>query len=125
MILFYLYKKARIVFNSLICNLMSLHLYLDGVLHNAAVVVVQLDILSEIALIDRFICRFLISQIYLVLWRKSCKTLAGVAKTRGSVVSAARWLITLTNYRGQLYTIIVLSFLRPSSIKAWLSWPGS
>lgn len=44
-------------------NVMSLHIYLDGVLHNAAVVVVQLNILSEIALIDRFICRFLISQI--------------------------------------------------------------
>jgi hypothetical protein len=56
---FYLYKKAKITFSSLIqrliARLMSLHLHLISALHHAVVDVGRLDILDEVALINSYL----------------------------------------------------------------------
>jgi hypothetical protein len=56
---FYLYKKAKIAFSSLIhrlmARLMSLHLYLISALRHAVVDVGLLDILDEVALINSYL----------------------------------------------------------------------
>lgn len=59
MISFYLYKKAKITFSSLIqrliARLISLHLYLVSALRQPVVDVGLLDILEEVALINSYL----------------------------------------------------------------------
>lgn len=59
MISFYLYRKVKVAFSSLICLLLSrsvsLHLYLVSGLHHAAVAVGLLDILEGAVLIYSYI----------------------------------------------------------------------
>jgi hypothetical protein len=74
MILFYLWKKGKVEFSSLIrslmSRLMSLHLGLDSELHNAVVTVELLDILYDVVLIISYPFPFLRKSYLVYLWLK-------------------------------------------------------